>query len=162
MNSVYLDSKYNEYFVDDETYATIVSLVQEHKHCLYDHRSRHEYTKENPCVGRNICLEHLLQKQGNLTRIDVVGVTNDNKSIYSFVDKRGFVYSSTEDSSDEARQSLDDTLAYYAFTPPKTIASRGKSVDFSSYYATLYGDLHTASVMVLSYNHYSEKVKALF
>lgn len=162
MNYVYLDSKYNEYFVDDQTYATIVSLVQQHKHCLYDFRNRHPYTTENLCVGRNICLEHLLQKQPHLTKIDVVGLTNDNRAIYYFVDKRGMVYTSTEDSTDEARQSLDDTLADYGFTPPKTIASRGKSVDFYSYYATLYGDLHTASVIVLSYNHYSEKVKGLF
>src|SRR5438270_11579554 len=119
MNYVYLDSKYNEYFVDDETYAALVSLVQQQKHCLYDHRNRHQYTKEKPCVGRNICLEHLLQKQGHLTRIDVVGVTTENKSIYSFVDTRGFVYTSTEDSSEEARQSLDDTLVYYGFMPPK-------------------------------------------
>src|SRR5439155_12106768 len=63
---------------------------------------------------------------------------------------------------EEAGQSLDDTLTYYGFTPPKTITSRGKSVDFYSSYATLYGDLHTASVIVLSYNHYSEKVKGLF
>src|SRR5438094_4412461 len=130
MNTVYLDSKYHEYVVDDETYATIVSLVQQHKHCLYDYHNRHEYTKENPCVGRNICLEHLLQKQPYLTRIEEVeGLTSDNQAIFSFMDTRGKVYSSTEDSSTEARESLDDTLTYYGFFPPKTITARGKSVD---------------------------------
>ena len=161
-NYVYLDSKYHEYFVDDQTYATIVSLVQQHKHCLADFRNRHSYTTDNPCVGRNICLAHLLQKQPQLTTIDVVGVTQDNRSIYYFVDTRGFVSISTEDTSDEAGQSLDQTLTYYGFTPPTTITSRGKSVDFYSSYATVYGDLPTASVMVLSYTHHSEKVKGLF
>lgn len=124
-NYVYLDSKYNEYFVDDDTYATIVSLVQQHKHCLADLRNRHPYTADNPCVGRNICLAHLLQKQPYLTRIEVEGLTSDNRAIYYFVDKKGMVYISTENTSDEAGKSLDDTLTYYGFTPPKTIASRG-------------------------------------
>jgi hypothetical protein len=162
MNYVYLDSKYHEYLVDDQTYATIVSLVQQHKHCLSDFRNRHEYTKENPCVGKNMCLEHLLQKQSHLTRIEVEGLTSDNQAIFYFVDTRGMVYTSTEDSSTEARPSLDDTLTYYGFFPPKTITARGKSVEFYSSYATLYGDLHTASVIVLSYHHPSEKVKGLF
>jgi len=162
MNFVYLDTKYNEYYVDEETYATIGSLVQQHKCCLFDSRNRHPYTADNPCVGRNICLEHLLQKQPHLTRIEVVGATSENRSIYYFVDKQGFVYTSTEDRSDEAARSLDDTLTYYGFMPPKTITSRGKSVSFYSYYASLHGDLPTASVIVLSFNHTSEKVKGLF
>src|SRR5436305_9764028 len=104
MNYVYLNNKYNEYLVDDETYRTIADLVKTHKLCLFTYHDRHPYTEDNPCVGRNICLEHLLQKQGNLTRIDVVGLTADNKSIYYFVDAKGYVYTSTEDSSDEAKQ----------------------------------------------------------
>ena len=40
--------------------------------------------------------------------------------------------------------------------------SRGKVVNFYSHYATLYGELGKASVIVLSYNQYSEKVKGLF
>jgi len=159
---VYLDSKYNEYFVSDEAYEQIVQLVQANKYCVHDYRNRHAYTENNPCVGRNICLEHLLQKQGHLTQIDVVGMTADNKSIYYFTDAKGYVYTSTEDSSDEAKQSTDETLTYYGFTPPATITSRGKSVAFYSYYATLHGDLHNASVIVLSYNQSSEKVRGLF
>ena len=53
MNSVYLDSKYNEYVVDDEAYQQIEAIVQANKHCLYDYQNRHRYTAENPCVGKS-------------------------------------------------------------------------------------------------------------
>ena len=162
MNYVYLESKYNEYFVSEEAYQQIVALVAAHKYCTYDYRNRHPYTQESPCVGKNICLEHLLLKQKNLSRLDVTGLTAENKAIYYFVDRQGYVYSSTEDSTEEAQRSIGDTLSYYGFTPPKTVESRGKSVSFSEYYATLHGDLTNASVIVLAYNQTTEKVKGLF
>ena len=161
MNYVYLESKYNEFYLNDEAYAQIVAIVQANKYCMYDYRNRHPYTKDNPCVGKNICLEHLLQKQRNLTRLDVVG-SNADRSVYYFVDGQGYVYTSIEDSSDEARKDVLETLSYYGFTPPKTVESRGKRVDFYSHYATLHGDLRTASVIVMSYQQSSEKVKGLF
>src|SRR5438270_3798967 len=125
MNYVYLESKYNEFYLNDEAYAQVVAIVQANKYCMYDYRDRHPYTVDNPCVGKNICLEHLLQKQRNLTRLEVVGVRDNNASIYYFVDAHGYVYTSIEDSSDEARQDLSETLSYYGFTPPKTVESRG-------------------------------------
>src|SRR2546423_8621130 len=161
MNYVYLDSKYDEYLVDDDAYAQIVAIVKAHKQCLYDYRNRHPYSAENPCVGKNICLEHLLEKQKNLTRLDVIG-SNAGRPVYYFVDTKGYVSTSIEDSSDEARQDLLETLSFYGFSPPKTVESRGKMVDFYSHYATLHGDLRSASVIVLSYQHAQEKVKALF
>src|SRR5438552_18895293 len=119
MSYVCLDGKYNEYFVDDETFAAIVSLVQQHKCCLFDFHNRHPYTQDNPCVGKNICLEHLLQKQTQLSKLDVQGLTSDNKAIYYFVDKRGMVYTTTEDSSTEASESLTDKQSYYSLTLPQ-------------------------------------------
>src|SRR5947209_2490089 len=161
MNYVYLDSKYDEYLVDDDAYAQIAAIVKAHKQCLYDYRNRHPYSAENPCVGKNICLEHLLEKQKNLTRLDVIG-SNAGRPVYYFVDTKGYVSTSIEDSSDEARQDLLETLSLYGFSPPKTVESRGKTVDFYSYYATLHGDLRNASVIMLSYQHSQEKTKALF
>src|SRR5207237_4559481 len=161
MNYVYLESKYNEFYLSDEAYAQVVAIVKANKHCMYDYRDRHPYTKENPCVGKNICLEHLLQKQRNLTRLDAVG-SNADRPMYYIVDTQGYVYTSIEDSSDEARKDVLETLSFYGFTPPKTVESRGKMVDFYSHYATLHGDLRTASVIVLSYQQSSEKVKGLF
>jgi hypothetical protein len=75
---------------------------------------------------------------------------------------QGYVYESTEVSSEQAQRDVVETLTFYGFTPPKSVESRGKTVDFSPYYATLHGDLRTASVIVMSYNQYSEKVKGLF
>ena len=161
MNYVYLESKYNEFYLNDEAYAQVVAIVQANKYCMYDYRDRHPYTKENPCVGKNICLEHLLQKQRNLTSLNVVG-TNADRPVYYFTDTQGYVYTSIEDSSDEARMDMLETLSFYGFTPPKTVESRGKMVDFYSHYATLHGDLRSASVIVLSYQQSSEKVKGLF
>src|SRR2546421_6003925 len=161
MNYVYLESKYNEFYLSDEAYAQVVAIVQANKYCMFDFRNRHPYTKENPCVGKNICVEHLLQKQRNLTRLDVVG-TNTDRPVYYFTDTQGYVYTSIEDSSDEARMDMLETLSFYGFTPPKTVESRGKMVDFYSHYATLHGDLRSASVIVLSYQQSSEKVKGLF
>src|SRR5207302_551794 len=119
MNYVYLESKYNEFYLNDEAYAQIVAIVQANKYCMYDYRDRHPYTKDNPCVGKNICLEHLLQKQRNLTRLDVVG-TNADRPVYYFTDTQGYVYTSIEDSSDEARMDMLETLSFYGFIPPKT------------------------------------------
>ena len=161
MNYVYLESKYNESYLNDEAYAQIVAIVQANKHCMYDYRDRHPYTKDNPCVGKNICVEHLLQKQRTLTRLDVVG-TNADRPVYYFTDTQGYVYTSIEDSSDEARMDMLETLSFYGFIPPKTVESRGKMVDFYSHYATLHGDLRTASVIVMSYQQSREKVKGLF
>ena len=89
-------------------------------------------------------------------------MADGSRSTYYFVDEKGYVYTSIEDSSDEARRDVMETLSFYGFSPPKTVASRGKTVDFYSYYASLYGDLTTASVIVLAYSHSSEKVKGLF
>src|SRR5438270_13173081 len=161
MNYVYLESKYNEFYLNDEAYAQVVAIVQANKYCMFDYRDRHPYTKENPCVGKNICLEHLLQKQRNLTSLDVVA-TNADRPVYYFTDTQGYVYTSIEDSSDEARMDMSETLSLYGFTPPKTVESRGKMVDFYSHYATLHGDLRSASVIVMSYQQSSEKVKGLF
>ena len=162
MNYVYLDTKYNEFFVPDATYEQIVQLVMANKYCVSDYRNRHPFTPDNPCVGRNICLEHLLQKQPFLVFSGQAATDNSNRRLYRFLDTKGMVYTAIEDSSDEARSSIADTLSYYGFLAPETIVSRGKAVTFYSHYATLYGDLHNASVIVLSYNHYSEKVKGLF
>src|SRR5690348_12694605 len=98
MKSVYLDSKYNEFVLDEDTYEQIAALVQGAKHCTYNHNS-HPYTQENPCVGRNICLQHLLQKQPQLTFLDSPGTNADGEHLYRFVDKQGVVYTSTEDHS---------------------------------------------------------------
>src|SRR5947209_19765026 len=161
MNYVYLESKYNEFYLNDEAYTQVVTIVQANKSCMFDYRDRHPYTKENPCVGKNICLEHVLQKQRILTYLNVVG-SNADRPMYYFVDTQGYVYTSIEDSSDEARKDILETLSFYGFTPPKTVESRGKTVDFYSHYATLHGDLRSASVILLSYQHAQEKVKALF
>ncbi len=162
MNYVYLESKYNEYYLGDEAYQQVVAIVQANKYCMFDYRDRHPYTESNPCAGKNICLEHLLHKQRNLTQLHIVGVTDSNRSMYYFTDEKGSVYTSNEDSSEEARRDVLETLSYYGFTPPKRVESRGKMVDFYSHYVTLYGDLTSASVIVLSYQQSQEKVKGLF
>lgn len=95
---------------------------------------------------KNICLEYLLHKQRNLTRLDIVGVADGVRSIYYFMDAHGYVSTSIEDSSEEVRRDLLETLSYYGFSAPKTVESRGRMVDFYSHYATLYGDLRSASV----------------
>src|SRR5947209_9664108 len=161
MNYVYLESKYHEFYLSDEAYAQVVAIVKANKHCMYDYRNRHPFSHENPCVGKNICLEHLLQKQRNLTYLNVVG-SNAERSMYYFEDTKGHVYTSIEDSSDEAQKDLLETLSFYGFSPPKTVESRGKMVDFYSHYATLHADRRSASVMVLVYSQSSEKVKGLF
>src|SRR6266581_7159025 len=162
MNHVYLNSTYNEFSVDETTYEQIVALVQANKQCTFDYHEIHPYTQENPCVGRSICLTHLLKKHPNLVYSGQSRVEKDNSRTYTFLDTQGYVYTSTEDSTQEMKRNLTATLAYYGFTPPEKVTARGKSTDFSPYYATLYGDLHTASVIVLSYHHYSEKVTGVF
>lgn len=161
MNFVYLDNKYNEYFVSDEAYAQIVQLVMANKYCTHDYRARHPYTADNPCVGKNICLEHLLEKQRNLTRLVITGHEN-NRTMYYFTDEEGYIYTSTEASSEEAKKDVLGTLSFYGFTPPQTVASRGKMVNFYAYYSTIYGDIRNASVIVLVYNQYTEKIKGVF
>jgi len=163
---VYLNSKYDEYAVPDEIYAQICALVQDNKLCTYDYHDVHPYAADNPCVGKNICLRHMCQKHPHLTFVhDSFKWRNgpdDGAMAYIFLDSQGYVYLSTEDSSQQLQRSIVDTLGYYDFNAPEKVTSRGKSVDFYPSYATLYGDLKTASVIVLSYHHYSEKVKGLF
>src|SRR5438132_12017491 len=124
-NYVYLNSKYNEFYLDDEAYAQVVAIVQANKQCLSTYQERHPYTEGNPCVGKNICLEHLLKKQPNLSFGGQHGFTNDSLRIYTFLDTQGYVYTTTEDSTEEARRNTTETLAYYGFTPPLKIESRG-------------------------------------
>ena len=69
---------------------------------ILTYNDRHAYTPENPCVGRGICLQHLLEKQPNLTWINVIHVTIDNKLKYLFADPKGVIYTSFEDTSDDA------------------------------------------------------------
>ena len=161
MKYVYLDGKHNEFIVDDESYDQIVALVQAGKLCTHEWRNTHPYSLDNPCVAKNICLQHLLINQPNLTLLDSPMTNKDGQHFYRFVDSKGGVYTSTEDVSNEATKNISETLAYYGFTPPVKVESRGKSTDFYSYYASLYGDLRS-SVIVLSYNQYSDKVKGLY
>ncbi len=161
MKYVYLDGKHNEFIIDDDTYEQIAALTQAGKLCIHEWREPHPYTLENPCVGRNICLQHLLLSQPNLTLLDSPATNTDGQHFYRFTDSKGVVYTSTEDVSNEAARNTSETLAYYGFTPPGQVLSRGKSTDFYSHYATLYGDLRS-SVIVLLYNQYSEKVKGLY
>src|SRR5579863_901204 len=160
MSTVYLDSKYT---VSDEAYAQIVAIVKANKLCIYHYRERHRYTPENPCVGREICLEHFLARHPNLTRLDKIEV-NPDSTMYYFIDSQGYVYTSTEDSTtaEDVKRDTLATLTYYGYTTPDTVETRGKAVEFYAYYATLHGDLLTASVIVLSYHHASEKVKGSF
>ena len=162
MKYIYLDSKYNEFTIDDDTYEQIAALVRASKQCTHDYHNVHGYSLDNPCVGKGICLQHLLERQGNLEILDSPETNSDGQHFYRFIDKQGVVYTSTEDVSTEASRNTSETLAYYGFTPPLKVVSRGKSVDFYSHYASLYGDLRTASVIVLTYNQYSDKVKGLF
>jgi hypothetical protein len=162
MSTVSLDGSRNEFYLDDETYAEIVRLVQANKQCTSTYKDRHLYTEDNPCVGRSICLEHLLVKQPHLVYAGSLSVDSYNRRIHRFVNSKGMIHTSIEDSDDEAKEDLNATLAYYGFTAPETVESRGKSVSFTSYYARIHGDLHNASVLVLSYNHYTEKVRGEF
>ncbi len=162
MKSVYLENQHDEFVLDDDTYEAIVRLVQENKMCTSVYRERHPYSEDNPCVGKGICLDHLLQKQSSLTYLGSSGIDTYNRRIYRFVDTKGYVYTTVEDSSNQAERSIVETLAYYGFTPPASVSSRGKQVSFQTYYATLHGDLPSASVIVLSYAQHSEKVKGLF
>ncbi len=162
MKYVYLDDKHNEYSIDDDAYQEIVRLVQANKLCVYRYSERHPYSEDNPCVGKGLCLQHLLLKQNTLTYVGSKGVNSDNRHLYRFLDSKGYVYETIEDSSEEATRSIIDTLAYYGFTPPATVGYRERSESFLSFYATLHGDLRSASVIVLSYAHYSDKIKGLF
>src|SRR5947209_3615011 len=106
MTYVYLDNKYNEFFIDEATYAQVVALVQAHKHCTYSSKQRHLYTDDNPCVGRNLCLEHLLEKQKHLAYAGSLAVDSENRRMHRFVDSKGMIYTSTEDYSEEAKEDL--------------------------------------------------------
>lgn len=81
MTYIYLGSKYNEFAVGDEAYAQIVALVKANKLCTHKMSERHPYSENNPCVGKGICLEHLLERQPQLTRLDIVGVWCDLYSL---------------------------------------------------------------------------------
>lgn len=70
MKYVYLDGKHNEFIVDDESYAQIAQITQTGKLCIHEWREPHPYTLDNPCVAKNICLQHLLINQPNLTLLD--------------------------------------------------------------------------------------------
>jgi len=87
---------------------------------------------------KNICLEHLLHKQRNLTRLDIVGVADGMRSIYYFVDAHGYVSTSIEDSSEEARRDLLETLSYYGFRPAEDGRESGSNfhVTHTAYYFT--------------------------
>lgn len=163
---VYLNSKYDEYAVTEEAYAQICALVHDNKLCTSDYRDPHPYTQDNPCVGKNICLVHMSKKHPHLTYTGTWAQwrsgKNDGALAHVFVDEKGYVYLSTEDNSTDLQRSIGDTLSYYGFIAPTQITSRGKSVDFYPHYARLHGDFKTASVIVMAYEHHSEKVKGLF
>lgn len=161
MKYVYLDSQHHEFVVDDASYETIAALVQAGKLCIHEWRTPHAYTLDNPCVAKNMCLQHLLMSQPNLAILDSPFTNKEGQHFYRFVDQQGYVWTSTEDVSTEASKDTSETLAYYRFTPPLKIEARGKSSDFHSYYATLFGDLR-GSVMVLSYYQFTEKVRGLY
>ncbi len=161
MKYVYLNSQHNEFVVDDETYEQLAALVQTGKLCVQEWRNPHPYSLDNPCVGRKLCLHHLLMMQPQLTLVDSPGTNSDGQHCYRFADSHGYIWTSTEDESNEAIRNTLETMRYYGFTPPARIASRGKSTDFYSHYATLHGDLK-ASVIILTYNQYAEKIRGTY
>src|SRR5713226_4748714 len=160
MKSVYLDYSYNEYYVDEESYQEIVRLVKASQLCK---RDWHPFSEDNPCVGKSLCLEHLLQGQTSLTYQGVEHTDIYGRRIYRYLDQEGYIFLSTEDSSTEASKSLQETLVHYSSFPPKTVTYRERTVEYDSYYATLYGTIATSSVIVLSFDKRStEIVKGLY
>ncbi len=160
MKSVYLDYPSNEYYVDDVGFAAIFQLVKAHQLCQ---KEKHPFSEENPCVGRNLCLQHLLQNHRSLTFLDVMRTDLYGRKIYRYLDKAGYIFTSTEDSSDDASKDLDESLNYHGFVPPKTVTFRDRTVEYNDYYATLFGNVNTASVIVMSFDKRgSETVKGQF
>src|SRR4051812_46123542 len=124
MESVYLRYPSNEYSVSDDAYQQIVRLVNAHKLCL---KGRHPYSEDNPCVGRNLCQEHLLQQHSGMTFLGLLRTDYSGRRVYRYINKEGFIYTSTEDSSTELEKDLDETLAYHGFVPPKEVTYRDRT-----------------------------------
>jgi hypothetical protein len=121
MKSVYLNYSYDEYCVTDEGYQAILQLVKTHQLCQ---KECHAFSEENPCVGKNLCLKHLLQTHHGLTFLDVLRTDLYGRKSYRYLDTAGYIFTSTEDSSDDVSRDLDETLRYHGFVPPKTVSYR--------------------------------------
>jgi len=165
MKSVYLDyaSNTHEYYLETQGYDQVRTLVMKLRICATC-KLPYDIDKERPCVGLRICLSCFLKKHPNLKFLEVQTVNSEQEYTYAFLDEAGNVYTSQENYTDTPGKDIAYTLKQHQFTPPAQYKPL-KSTDLIRLHPshfTVYGDLHSASVIVVDYNDYYDKVHVAF
>ncbi len=148
MHSITLDEQ-DTFVVADTVFEKVQKLLIQHRICRVCEKS---YTEESPMIAANLCLECFLRENSSVHLTVVPTVPDENGvTVYRFLDPEGYIYTcSPASESSEAYESISLTLAYWGFPDVASVELEGKPVELDPTDATIYGDLKTNSVVVVS------------
>ncbi len=150
MHIISLDEK-ETVVVSDTVFEKIYKLATQNRICTLCEKPFDEET--NPMIATNLCLPCFMSENSslNLTPVPFTGADEKGTKVYRFLDSEGYVYiPSSMPASTEAEESISLTLAYWNLPDVVTVELDGKPVELDTADTTIYGDLKTNSVVVVS------------
>jgi hypothetical protein len=139
--------------ITDEGYEALLTLIKTYSVCR---KCKRLYTEANPKVALNQCLECFLKQNPSLRYIKIASDENSSEEISLFLDPNGYIEYIPRHSHEQPwlHRSITRTLEYWGFPlPPKTISIQGRAVKVEEYWR-IFGDIQTANVLVLYYEHF--------
>jgi hypothetical protein len=137
------------FVIPETTFSQIHKLARTHRVCRVCENAFDE--KENPMVAQSVCLSCFTKENESLNLTAIPFTSETGAKTYRFLDSEGYVYTSAFASeSVEAFESISLTLAYWGFPDVDTIELEGTLVELDPIDASIFGDLKTNSVVVLS------------
>lgn len=161
--TVYLDYTSHPITVSIEGYDMIVVITQQHAVC---NRCGNSYSEENPKVAENCCLSCFLGSNRSKT-LTFLGLMEESETYhyktYTFLDSRGYVYTSYDNSANDLRLSNSETLRHYGFTVPQYYLLDGKQKRLDPSDWRIHGNLTENSVIVIEYKEsYGDQLHVCF
>jgi hypothetical protein len=145
MRELYLDNRNHAVTISDETYAQIMTIVNQGQVCQ---ECQNVYTEEKPQVSLNTCLACFLRKKTN-QGLSYAGVhtSQSGYTYHRFLDEKGYIHTTSTSSTSSDRDEFM-TLQYWGFMLPDSI---------DRYRVSIYGDVKTNEAVIVESQPYNQK-----
>ena len=141
-------------FITDEGYEALLHLLKVNSVCRNCSRL---YTDSNPKISLNYCLECYTKTNRSLHFVKIERDDASGEERALFLDPYGYIEYTNCNSADPTpfrRRSIARTLEYWGFPlPPNVIMVQSREITVEPYWH-IFGDIQTANVLVLYYEHY--------